>query len=166
MTRQTDQETLDRETECVRLRRGGLTLDEIAKRVGYANPGSVHKALQRANARIIRDDIEQIRALEEDRLDTLQEANWGKAMQGDFQAGTLVLRIMDRRAKLLGLDMPFKQEVVVTNATDDDSLRFWLDQWTTTTSGEGTDSGSGPEMVASSDGPGETGTTSTGGQLE
>ena len=163
MTRKTDQETLDREAECLKLRRGGLTLDEIAKRVGYANPGSVHKALERANARIVRDDIEQIRALEEDRLDTLQAANWGKAMKGDFQAGTLVLRIMDRRAKLLGLDMPLKQEVVVTNATDDDSLKFWLDQWTTATSGEGTGSGSVSEMVASADGAGETGAASTAG---
>ena len=163
MTRKTDQETLDREAECLRLRRGGLTLDEIAKQVGYANPGSVHKALERANARIVRDDIEQIRALEEDRLDTLQAANWGKAMKGDFQAGTLVLRIMDRRAKLLGLDMPFKQEVVVTNATDDDSLKFWLDQWTTATAGEGTGSGSVSEMVASADGAGETGAASAAG---
>ena len=84
-------------------------------------------------------------------------------MKGDFQAGTLVLRIMDRRAKLLGLDMPLKQEVVVTNATDDDSLKFWLDQWTTATSGEGTGSGSVSEMVASADGAGETGAASTAG---
>ena len=121
MSRNTDQETLDREAECLRLRRGGLTLDEIAKRVGYANPGSVHKALERANARIIREDVDEIRNLEGERLDLLQAANWDNAMQGDVPAGALVLRVMERRAKLLGLDMPIRvqQEVTVWNGDGD-----------------------------------------------
>ena len=121
MSRNTDQETLDREAECLRLRRGGLTLDEIAKRVGYANPGSVHKALERANARIIREDVDEIRNLEGERLDLLQAANWGNAMRGDVPAGALVLRVMERRAKLLGLDMPIRvqQEVTVWNGDGD-----------------------------------------------
>jgi hypothetical protein len=121
MSRNIDQETLDRETECLRLRRGGLTLDEIAKRVGYANPGSVHKALERANARIVREDVEEIRNLEAERLDLLQAANWGRALAGDIPAGALVLRVMERRAKLLGLDMPIRvqQEVTVWNGDGD-----------------------------------------------
>ena len=112
-----NQNQLDREAECLRLRRGGLTLDEIAKRVGYASISSVHDALQRANARIIAENVEAIRELEKDRLDLIQAANWSNAMQGDIQAGALILRVMDRRAKLLGLDMPVRiqQEVTVWN---------------------------------------------------
>jgi hypothetical protein len=111
----------DKEAECVRLRRSGLTLDEIAIRVGYSSPASVHYALKRINERISREDVEEIRNLESERLDLLQAANWDNAMQGDVPAGALVLRVMERRAKLLGLDMPIRvqQEVTVWNGDGD-----------------------------------------------
>ena len=111
----------DKEAECVRLRRAGLTLDEIAIRVGYSSPASVHYALKRINERISREDVEEIRNLESERLDLLQAANWDNAMQGDVPAGALVLRVMERRAKLLGLDMPIRvqQEVTVWNGDGD-----------------------------------------------
>jgi hypothetical protein len=111
----------DKEAECVRLRRAGLTLDEIAIRVGYSSPASVHYALKRINERISREDVEEIRNLESERLDLLQAANWNNAMQGDVPAGALVLRVMERRAKLLGLDMPIRvqQEVTVWNGDGD-----------------------------------------------
>ena len=150
MSRNTDQETLDREAECLRLRRGGLTLDEIAKRVGYANPGSVHKALERANARIIREDVDEIRNLEGERLDLLQAANWGNAMRGDVPAGALVLRVMERRAKLLGLDMPIRvqQEVTVWNGDAN------LDREIQSLIGRLANAGSGEVVLA--DGEGQT----------
>ena len=111
----------DKEAECVRLRRAGLTLDEIAIRVGYSSPASVHYALKRINERISREDVEEIRNLESERLDLLQAANWDNAMQGNVPAGALVLRVMERRAKLLGLDMPIRvqQEVTVWNGDGD-----------------------------------------------
>ena len=111
----------DKEAECVRLRRAGLTLDEIAIRVGYSSPASVHYALKRINERISREDVEEIRNLESERLDLLQAANWDNAMQGDVPAGALILRVMERRAKLLGLDMPIRvqQEVTVWNGDGD-----------------------------------------------
>ena len=111
----------DKEAECVRLRRAGLTLDEIAIRVGYSSPASVHYALKRLNVRIVREDVDEIRNLEGERLDLLQAANWDNAMQGDVPAGALVLRVMERRAKLLGLDMPIRvqQEVTVWNGDGD-----------------------------------------------
>ena len=111
----------DKEAECVRLRRAGLTLDEIATRVGYNSSASVHYALKRLNERIVREDVDEIRNLEGERLDLLQAANWDNAMQGDVPAGALVLRVMERRAKLLGLDMPIRvqQEVTVWNGDGD-----------------------------------------------
>jgi hypothetical protein len=108
------QTTLDREAEVVRLRRGGLTFDQIATRTGYASPGAAHLAWQRANKRIIRDDVDYIRRVEEDRLDMAQAAIWPQVLRGEVSAVTALLRIMERRSKLLGLDMPIqiKQEIV------------------------------------------------------
>ena len=44
--------------------------------------------------------------MEAARLDRLLMDHWGKAIQGDVAATRTVLSIMDRRAKLLGLDAP------------------------------------------------------------
>lgn len=44
--------------------------------------------------------------LEADRLDNLQSAYWASAMAGDTKDAELVLKIMDRRSKLFGLDRP------------------------------------------------------------
>jgi hypothetical protein len=45
------------------------------------------------------------------RLDELQVAVWDRAINGDLPAAHCALKIMDRRAKLLGLDKPEKIEV-------------------------------------------------------
>ena len=45
------------------------------------------------------------------RLDEMQFAVWDRAINGDLPALSCVLKIMDRRAKLLGLDKPEKMEV-------------------------------------------------------
>jgi hypothetical protein len=106
-------EVLDREAEVVKLRRGGMTWDMIAQRTGFANPSSARQAFERANLRVIRDDVEALRVLEEDRLDILQTAYWGKALGGDLPAAQYVLKVAESRRKLLGLDMPVRQQVEV-----------------------------------------------------
>lgn len=156
--RGTDFKTLDREAECVRLRRQGLTLEEIAKIVGYANPAVVSNALKRAYARITAEDVNEMRQLESARLDHLQHANWDAAMQGDYQAGSLVLKIIDRRAKLFGLDMPIRiqQEVTVWNGDGnlDAEIQRLIDEISHS-------SGGGSGVLAA--GKSETGTTTPGG---
>jgi hypothetical protein len=108
-------ETLEREAEVVKLRRGGLTWDVIAQRVGYAGARSAQIAFERANLRLVEDDLVVIRRLETERLDLAQSAIWGKVLQGDNASITNLLRIMERRAKLLGLDQPTRiQAEVIT----------------------------------------------------
>lgn len=50
------------------------------------------------------EDGESIRQIELERLDRLTEALWSRATDGDEAAIDKVLRIMDRRAKFLGLN--------------------------------------------------------------
>jgi len=49
-----------------------------------------------------------LRALELLRLDELLNALWDTAIAGDLKAVDRVLKVMERRAKLLGLDAPFE----------------------------------------------------------
>jgi len=107
-------EVIDRETEVVKLRRGGLTWDLIGERVGLTASGA-QKAHERALARVVAEDVNAIRQLETERLDLAQSAIWGKVLQGDNPSIANLLRIMERRAKLLGLDQPTRiQAEVIT----------------------------------------------------
>lgn len=112
-------ETIEREAEVLKLRRGGLTFDLIAKKLGYKHPSGAHKAYVNACKRLIRADVEDIRSTELDRLDMAQTAIWPKVLRGEIPAIMALMKVMDRRAKLLGLDAPTKiQAEVVTYDAD------------------------------------------------
>lgn len=114
-------EVLEREAQVVALRREGLTWDAIATAVGYKDPSGAYDAYTRAAKRIVKEDVDAIRNVETERLDMLQSAVWTQAMMGDVPAGLQVLRIMERRAKLLGIDQPIRQQVEVISY-DADSI--------------------------------------------
>jgi hypothetical protein len=95
-----------------------LTWDQIAKEIGYASPSGASDAYYRASYRVVQEDVEQIRQLENDRLDFLFNAVWDSALEGDHKAVDSCLRIMTRRAKLLGLDNRQVTKVTFTNETD------------------------------------------------
>lgn len=107
------QETKDREAQAVKLRRGGLTFDQIAAEIGCSK-GTAYTLWKKANARIIVEDVEEIRKLEGERLDAAQAAIWAKVMRGEAQAVSGLLRIMERRSKLFGLDSPVRVQAEVT----------------------------------------------------
>ena len=106
-------EVIAREQEVVKLRRGGLTWDLIAERVGYSNPSGAYRAYQKALERVVAEDVTAIRQIETERLDLAQSAIWGKVLQGDNPSIANLLRIMERRAKLLGLDQPTRIQAEV-----------------------------------------------------
>jgi len=58
---------------------------------------------------------EHLRELENQRLDELQASLWDKALAGVLPAADRILRIMERRAKLNGLDAP--QKIAPTDPT-------------------------------------------------
>lgn len=100
-------QAVEKERQVIELRRAGATFDDIARAVGYKEPSGAHAAYKRALKRTLTDaGTEELREQELDRLDRMQRAVWPKVMQGDVQAITAALRLMDRRARLLGLDAP------------------------------------------------------------
>lgn len=110
-----------KEAEVVRYRRMGYTWEEVAAFTGYTTPTGAYLAFKRAHQNAIREDIEEIRKLEESRLDALTATHLTKALDGDPKSTELLLKIMERRAKLLGLDMPIKQAIEV-RTHDADSI--------------------------------------------
>ena len=108
-------EVFEKEKKVLELRRGGLTFDLIAERLGYANASGAQKAYERACSRIVHDDVVAIRKAEMDRLDIAQAAIWNEVLQGTISAVVALMKIMERRARLLGLDMPVKTQLEVTH---------------------------------------------------
>ena len=108
-------EQIDRELKVLELRRAGLTWQRIAEQVGYADHSGAYLAYKRAIKRTQQQPADELRTQELDRIDRLQLAAWPKAMQGDTQSINTICRLMERRARLLGLDMPVKisQDVTV-----------------------------------------------------
>ena len=92
-----------RKARAVELAIDGTSYGAIAAEVGYSHRGTAHKAVHKALTARIAVGIDELRRLELDRLDVLQAALWPKAMAGDTAAGTTVLRIIEQRARVLGL---------------------------------------------------------------
>jgi len=60
---------------------------------------------------LLDDEVEVLRAIEADRLDLLMQIPFKRAIEeGDLRSIDRVLKIMERRAKLLGLDRPAQQQ--------------------------------------------------------
>lgn len=104
-------EVIERERRVLELRRAGVTFDVIAEQLDYADRSGAYRAFKRALARTLQQPAREVRDLEVDRLDKLMVAVWKKALGGDLQAVDRVIRISERRARLLGLDAPQKVQV-------------------------------------------------------
>ena len=96
------------------LRGQGWTWQRIADEVGYASASACKTAFDNAIKRTMQPVADEVRTLELERLDRFLSYLWDKIEQGDPIAIDKGLKIMDRRAKYLGLDAPIKQQVEVT----------------------------------------------------
>lgn len=101
--------TADRRNRAIKLRLAGAEWQAIADQLGYADKGAACKDVTRALDRHLvaqRVSSETLRNLELDRLDRLQLGLWTAATAGDHKTADTVLRIMDRRARWAGFDVP------------------------------------------------------------
>jgi hypothetical protein len=98
----------ERQRKALELRAIGMTYEAIADQVGYKSRQAAFDAIDRALKKMLREPAEQARNLDLKRLDAMTLALWSQARQGNQGAIDRLLRIMERRAKLLGLDAPTK----------------------------------------------------------
>jgi AraC-like DNA-binding protein len=97
-------EAKERAARALELRKTGETFATIAQRVGYRSQQAAHDAVRRALDEVLREPAEQLRALELERLEALWRAHYSNALAGDLPALAACLKLMERRARLLGLD--------------------------------------------------------------
>lgn len=108
---QAEIEARKRDARVFEMRIQGFTFEQIASEVGYQGASGAWQAYRRVKETHIFESVEEARQLELMRLDELMYALWDRALGGDLSAVTGILKIMDRRAKLIGLDKPEKIDV-------------------------------------------------------
>lgn len=105
----------ERREQALLLRKAGYQYEAIGAKLGISKQAA-HQLIQRTLRATLREPAADLRTLEVERLDDLLRALYPQARKGNHGAIDRVLRIMERRAKLLGLDAPVRSEVE-TNAT-------------------------------------------------
>jgi hypothetical protein len=95
---------IQRRADALTLRADGHTFDSIGDELGITRQAA-QQLVTRAISDLPKESIAEVRALESLRLDALQAAIWADALAGDVRAVDRVLRIMERRARMLGLDL-------------------------------------------------------------
>jgi hypothetical protein len=113
----------EKRQQAIRLRRAGVQYDEIAARVGFKDRRSAQRAVVKELESFPPEDVAIVRAMEVERLDALLFSQWRRAMDGDGWAVDRVLRVMERRSRLLGLDAPMRQQLeVITDSVLDEEI--------------------------------------------
>lgn len=94
----------------LRMREAGATLQQIADKHYSGHRANAHRALTQAIRDLPVESAEEVRKLENARLDAMLLGHWKNATRGDHQATGAVVRIMERRARMLGTDAPTQTE--------------------------------------------------------
>lgn len=119
---------LVRRTQAMEMKAEGATFQQIADALGYANKGHAWKDINKRLSEVKAEEeiqTEHLRVLHETRLERLIQAWWPQATGQDVnrpglnsRAAEIVLKCMERQAKLRGVDAPVKSEVTVTQNLD------------------------------------------------
>ena len=110
------EEDAQNQREAMELFSAGLTYQKVADSLGVSK-STAWERVQAALRAIPAEAVNQYRKVEMERLDALLEVTLKKALSEDkgfLFAVDRALAIMDRRAKLLGLDAPIRTQTEVT----------------------------------------------------
>ena len=102
-----------RQAQAVELRKSGHTFQDIADKLGYKNPSGAHAAVMSALRKTLQEPSDELRTLELERLDAMLNSLWPQIVARNAytpRAVEVALKVMDRRAALLGLDAPKQVE--------------------------------------------------------
>ena len=100
-------------TNILRLRKMGYDARQISDEldIRFDRVSNIIKSALKSLSKEMKGQAEEIRSLELTRLDELQTAIWSDCMDGKLTAIDRVLKIMERRSKLVGLDAPERVDI-------------------------------------------------------
>jgi hypothetical protein len=142
-------DTADRDAEACRMRNLSHTYDEIATAMGFADRSAARKAVERAMLLTVQEPAAEQRAMQLAKLDVLFREAWRVLKAEHFAVNNgrvimdpndpekalidhgpvlaainTVLKIEERRAKLLGLDAPTRVEAITVDMVEAEMVRL------------------------------------------
>jgi hypothetical protein len=102
----------ERATEIMACRLAGMTVTQIGERMGLDRV-IVHDIIHATMARTPKVTIDDMRAVENSRLDLAQTAIWDRVTMGDDKAIETFLKISTARARLNGLNEAMKIDLSI-----------------------------------------------------
>jgi len=109
----------ERRTQALELRKAGATFKQIGQAMHFSEQHA-HKIVTEELVRMNQHRAEtalEVTRLELERLDALWLGQWPQAKAGNAQSVDICLKIMQRRARILGLDAPTKIAPTDTTGT-------------------------------------------------
>lgn len=113
MTTPKQAEVAQRRNRALELRAAGLTYELIAQQLGYSSRQSAHRDVQAAIEQSVELPTREMLNEELNRLDKMMQGVWAEARKGDPNKVNAVLKIMDARARYLGLYAPERLQAEV-----------------------------------------------------
>lgn len=104
-------ERVDKMNTALRMRTAGASTEQIAKELGYHDRSGASKLIKEALRSRLAESVDEMRELENHRLDSLLLAAWPDAMKGDWRKIEMVLRTIEAKRALNGLDAPTRVTV-------------------------------------------------------
>lgn len=135
-------EGAERDAKAARLKSRGLSYGQIAANLGYENASGAYKAVQRALVAVPAESVDELRRIQSEQIDALVAKAFEVLESTHFaftQHGELVLapdgqpliddmpvlhaidrliRLAERRSKLMGMDAPTRHEVTTLDYLD------------------------------------------------
>ncbi len=90
--------------QALKMRADGKGFQEIADEIGWKSHSSAHEAVMKALRETLQEPADELRVLEVERLNKLYEFTVRRIDKDNLWAVDRALKIMERRASLLGLD--------------------------------------------------------------
>lgn len=112
-------ETWQRDYKCVQMRKAGHDWESICATLGYYDHSHASRRLMGFLKETVREDVDELRELEMQRLDEKILQLEDIILQGGNGAARAIEiwnKLSERRSKLMGLDRPEKKEVTVLTA--------------------------------------------------
>ena len=99
-----------RRAKAINLRLAGLTYEEIAAECGWNSRQAAQVAIRDSIMAVAGEPSKELLALHIGRLDKMFGLQYARAVAGDLDAVNGCLKIMERQARLMGMDAPVKTD--------------------------------------------------------
>jgi len=108
-------EAAKRRARALEMRAEGQSFRAIAEQLGFAGPAGAFRTVEKAMSALVEEPAKQVLQVELDRLDRATELAMAMISAGKSTGIDQLLKIQERRSRLLGLDQPERKDVTSDN---------------------------------------------------